>query len=282
MCTSIACMKPALYGRNLDLDTSFGEQLVIVPRAFAFPFRCRPALKNGHALIGMAHVENGVPLFAEAMNEKGLYMAGLNFPGYAHYLPEADCDSANIAPYELIPLVLGSCATLDQARDVLKKVRISAIPFTPGYPLAPLHWHIAGPSGSLTVEPMEDGLHLYDNPIGVLTNNPPFPFHMMNLNNFQALSPRQPDNHFAPQLPLQTYGQGMGAMGLPGDASPMSRFVRAAFLKTHADFTGSGDENVVQFFRILDAVAMVRGGVVTPNGGQDRTIYTCCADAERL
>ena len=281
MCTSISFSRPALYGRNLDLEVSFGERVVITPREYPFSFHNRPALKSHFAMIGMASVVAGTPLYAEAMNEKGLYLAGLNFPGSACYFPD-DGTPGCVAPYELIPLVLGTCSTLDQARTLLGSLRIIGTPFSPQLPPAPLHWHIADATGSITAEPMEDGLHIYENPAGVLTNNPPFPFHMMHLNSFQSLSPRQPENTFAPSLPLHAYGQGMGAMGLPGDASPMSRFVRACFLKEHAVFTEDAQENAMQFFHILDAVAMVRGSVLTPEGKYDETIYSCCADAGSL
>ena len=101
----------------------------------------------------------------------------------------------NLAPYELIPLVLGSCATASQARALLEKVRLIAQPFAPGYPLAPLHWQVAGPDGSFILEPMEDGLHFYEDKAGVLTNNPPYPYQVMNLNNYRALSPATPPEH---------------------------------------------------------------------------------------
>lgn len=199
-----------------------------------------------------------MPLYAEAMNEKGLYLAGLNFPGNAVYFPDGGTPGC-VAPYELIPLVLGHVRHAGRGPRAAQGAAHHRHAVRPAAAPAPLHWHIADATGSITAEPMEDGLHLWENPAGVLTNNPPFPFHMMHLNAFQSLSPRQPENTFAPSLALHSYGQGMGALGLPGDASPMSRFVRACFLKEHSVFTGDADENAMQFFRILDAVAMVRG-----------------------
>ena len=281
MCTSIAFTKPALFGRNLDLEYSFGEQVVITPRNHPFRFHHLPEMKRHLALIGMATVAEDTALYAEAVNEKGLYMAGLNFPGNAHYFVRDVPGKEMVAPYELIPLVLGQCETLAQARELLARLALTAIPFAPGYPLAPLHWHIADATGALVAEPMADGLKLYEDPVGVMTNNPPFPFQRMNLNNYQHLSPCPPDNRFAPGLELQTYGQGMGALGLPGDASPMSRFVRTAFLKGNAVFTGEPVSDVTQFFHILEAVAMVRGSVITPEGKCDMTTYACCVDAVR-
>ncbi|WP_367923983.1 choloylglycine hydrolase [uncultured Ruthenibacterium sp.] len=279
MCTSISFFEPALFGRNLDLEYSFGEQVVVTPREYPFSFHYRPDMIRHFAMIGMASVAKNVPLYAEAANEKGLYMAGLNFPSNAWYFPDVDDDRENVAPYELIPLVLGTCATLVQARRLLENIRLISKPFAEGYPLAPLHWHIADATGSLVAEPREDGLRIYEDPVGVMTNNPPFPFQLMNLNNYQSLSARPPENRFSQALDLQIYGQGMGALGLPGDTSPMSRFVRAAFLKENAVMTGEPEEKVNQFFHILEGVSMVRGTVITPEGKYDETTYSCCIDA---
>ena len=127
---------------------------------------------------------------------------------------------------------------------------------------------------------MKEGLKIYENPYGVLTNNPPFPFHQMNLHNYLNLTADAPKNRFAKGVELETYGQGMGALGLPGDASPASRFVRAAFLKWNAKSEKEESANVSQFFHILDGVAMVRGTVITEEGKYDYTTYSCCVNAQ--
>ena len=280
MCTSISFCNRGLYGRNLDLEYHFGEQVVITPRAYEFTFHHHEPLPQHYAMIGMASVAQNTPLYAEAANEKGLYMAGLYFPDNAHYFAEPDPRATNLAPYELIPLVLGSCATAAQAKARLQKVRLVAIPFAPGYPLAALHWQVAGPDGSFLMEPREDGLHFYEDVAGVLTNNPPYPYQIMNLNNYRGISPRTPENTFAPALDLKVYGQGFGGMGLPGDASPMSRFVKIAFLRQHAVFPEDRPGQVSQFFHLLDAVSMVRGSVLTPEARCDETTYSCCIDTQ--
>lgn len=280
MCTSISFCNRGLYGRNLDLEYHFGEQVVITPRDHLFTFHHHEPLPHHHAMIGMASVARNTPLYAEAANEKGLYMAGLYFPGNAHYFEEPDSAALNLAPYELIPLVLGSCATAAEAKALLQTVRLVAIPFAPGYPLAALHWQVAGPDGCFIMEPMADGLHFYEDAAGVLTNNPPYPYQVMNLNNYRGISPRTPENTFAPALDLTVYGQGFGGLGLPGDVSPMSRFVRAVFLRQNAVFPESRDAQVTQFFHIMDAVSMVRGSVITPEGRCDETTYSCCMDTQ--
>ncbi len=280
MCTSISFCDRGLYGRNLDLEYHFGEQVIITPRTHPFTFHHREPLTQHFALIGMARRAGDTPLYAEAANEKGLYMTGLYFPGNARYFDQPQPEALNLAPYELIPLVLGSCATASQARALLEKVRLIAQPFAPGYPLAPLHWQVAGPDGSFILEPMEDGLHFYEDKAGVLTNNPPYPYQVMNLNNYRALSPATPPNTFDPEMNLSVYGQGLGGLGLPGDVSPMSRFVRAAFFCRHADFPQDRAGQVSQFFHLLGSVAVVRGSVITPEGRLDETTYSCCFDAQ--
>ena len=145
MCTSLAFTgSHPCFGRNLDLEESFGEQIVITPRSFSLTFRRLPCQKNHYAIIGMAHVAGGVPLYAEAVNEKGLYMAGLNFPGNARYFPHADDGAAEAAPYELIPWLLGQCATIEETKDLLERLRLLDEPFAPGLPSAPLHCRVAG------------------------------------------------------------------------------------------------------------------------------------------
>ena len=204
MCTSIAMQQGGgLFGRNLDLEYPFGQQVAITPRRFPLTFRRQPPMERHLAMAGMAHVAKGCPLYAEAVNEAGLYMAGLYFPGNAWYPAEVPADLDAVAPYELIPWVLGRCETLDQAREQLARFRPLGVPFADDLPLAPLHWHLADRTGAAVLEATREGVRLYDDPVGVLTNNPPFPFHQTNLRQYQALSPRPPENHLAPHLPLE-------------------------------------------------------------------------------
>ena len=126
---------------------------------------------------------------------------------------------------------------------------------------------------------MKDGLHVHDDPVGVLTNNPPFDMQMFHLNNYLSLSPRQPENHFAPDAPLSTYSRGMGALGLPGDLSSQSRFARVAFTRAHSVSGDSEEESVSQFFHILGSVDQQRGCCEVAEGKYEITIYTSCCSA---
>lgn len=281
MCTCITYKNGDFYfGRNMDIEYDFGEKLVMTPRNHIFRFKEMPEIKTHHAMIGMAAVHDGYPLYAEAVNEKGLCMAGLYFPGNAFYNEKKEC-GLNLAPYELIPWILGQCSTVKEASAMLEEVNITDEPFDDGLPLADLHWMIADESSCIVLEAMKDGNHIYDNIYGVLTNNPPFPYYQIHLSNYINIRPEAPVNSFSKSLELPVYGQGMGALGLPGDFSPVSRFVKAAFLKWNSHAQEDEISSVTQFFHILDAVAMVDGAVVTENGLNDVTLYSCCINVQK-
>lgn len=183
MCTAVTYEGMNFYfGRNLDLDVSFNEKVTITPRQFEFRFRNEAAIKSHWAMIGMAAVIDNYPLYYDAMNEKGLCMAGLNFPGNACYLSRKE-GMENIAPFEFIPFILGNCSSVEEAVAVLKNTILINEPFNDFLPLAPLHWIISDQKRSIVVEPMSHGLKIFDNPVGVLTNNPTFDYHLTNLNN---------------------------------------------------------------------------------------------------
>ncbi len=279
MCTALAFGKKKFYfGRSLDYEFSYEESVCIVPRAFSLPFRKLPTLHSHHAMIGMAFVQGGYPLFYDAVNEKGLGMAGLNFPKNAKYYPAVE-NKNNVSPFEFIPYILGTCADLSEAKKALEGIHLAAIPFSERLPLSPLHWMISDKTGSIVVEAMEDGMHVYENPVGVLTNNPPFPSMMFYLSNFQALSALPPVNNLAPELPLEQYSRGMGAMGLPGDLSSASRFVHIAFVKHNSVCGESEKECVGQFFHVLGSVEQ-QNGCVKLGDKYEKTIYSSCCNAD--
>ena len=281
MCTAVTYTSGAHYfGRNLDLDRAYGERVVIAPRAFPFPFRRVPAAHRHYALIGMALVADGYPLYYDATNEKGLSMAGLNFPASADYKPEKE-GWDNVAPFEFIPWLLGQCANLIEAREALSRLNLIRLPFSPQLPLAPLHWLIADPSGAIVVESLREGLKIHDNPAGVLTNEPPFDYQMFRLNDCMQLTREAPRNTFAQGLDLRPYCLGMGAIGLPGDLSSPSRFVRAAFTRLNAVSGPSEAEGVSQFFHILDSVAQTRGCARAEGDRYEITVYSSCCNVDR-
>ena len=219
MCTAATYKtKGAYYGRTLDYEFSYGEEVCITPRNYRFDFRYMGSMDRHYAIIGMAFIVDDFPLYYDAMNEKGLWMAGLNFVGNAVYSDAKD-GLKNVAQYEFIPWVLSQCADINDARTKVSEINLVGTPYSDKLPAAELHWIIADRTGSITVESTDKGLAIYDNPAGVLTNNPPFDMQMFGLNNYMQLSPKQPDNRFSTELELKTYSRGMGALGLPGDLS---------------------------------------------------------------
>ena len=244
MCTAATYLtKDFYFGRTLDYEFSYGEEIAVTPRNYPFHFRHTENLEKHYAIIGMAHMAGDYPLYYDAVNEKGVGMAGLNFVGNAYYHKE-ESGKKNVASFEFIPWVLAQCATLDEVRELIADLNIVDTPFSENLPSGMLHWIISDKSGSITVESMKDGLHIHENPVGVLTNNPPFEQQMFMLNNYMGLSPKQPENHFADKLDLNMYSRGMGALGLPGDLSSASRFARVAFTKMNAVSDDSEEESV--------------------------------------
>lgn len=281
MCTAATYKtKDFYFGRTLDYEFSYGDEVTVTPRNFCFRFRHMSEVKTHYAMIGMAYVADDYPLYYDAVNEKGLGMAGLNFVGNAKY-QDVQAGRENVAQFEFIPWILSQCATVLEARKVLEKMNLVGTPYSEKLPCASLHWMIADKDAAIVVECVEDGLHVYDNPVGVLTNNPPFPVQMFMLNNYMHVSPSQPENHFAKELPLAVYSRGMGGLGLPGDLSSASRFAKVAFTKLHAISGESEAESVSQFFHILGSVEQQRGCCEVEPGKYEITIYTSCVNADK-
>jgi len=279
MCTAITfCPGDHYFGRNLDLEYSYNEVVTITPRNFPFQFRNGSHLPSHYALIGMATVAEGYPLYYEATNEKGLSLAGLNFPGNAQYFP-ARQDKENIAPFELIPWLLGSCATVAEAKACLDDINLWNCPFSETFPLSPLHWLLADKDSALTIESTKENLKVYENPVGILTNNPPFPYHLHNLTNYMALTEQPPTNR--QPIELRPYSLGLGSFGLPGDMSSGSRFVKAAFTKMHSVCGQSEISSVSQFFHILGSACQQRGLTQLENGKYEFTLYTSCCNSSK-
>ena len=288
MCTAATYKTKDFYmGRTLDYEFSYGDEVTVTPRNYPINFRFMGVRNNHFAMIGMAHVAEDYPLYYEAFNEKGLGMAGLNFVGNAAYNEpdlrglNGESNIENVAVFEFIPWILSQCATIDEAKERLKFINLTNTQFNEMFPCANLHWIIADKENCVTVESMSDGLHIYDNPVGVLTNNPPFNIQMFNLNNYMGLSAKQPESNFSDRLEFNRYSRGMGALGLPGDLSSQSRFVKVAFTKMNSVSGDDEKSSVSQFFHILSSVEQQRGCCEVSDGKYEITIYTSCCNAAK-
>lgn len=280
MCTAVTYKtKDFYFGRTLDYDFSYVEEITITPRNFLLRFRETEAFQKHFAFIGMAFVKDGYPLYYDAVNEKGLCMAGLNFVGNAHY-SKIEKGKINLAQFELIPYILGKCASVNEALKEFKKINLADIRYSDDLPSAELHWIIADRDRAVTVEFVKAGMQIYDNPAGVLTNNPTFGEQLFNLNNYAGLTTKDPKNGFSKKLRLKSYSRGMGALGLPGDLSSQSRFVRASFIKLNSVSEKTEEASVNQFFHILGSVSCPRGACMVGDN-YEITVYTSCCNADK-
>ncbi len=274
MCTAIVYKcKDTYFGRNLDLHFHYSESVTVTPRHFPFPWG------SGYAIIGIATVQKDYPLYYDAVNEMGLAMAGLNFPGICYYPPKCknkDC----IAPYEFIPWVLSRFSSAREAVQAIRRIRLADICFSPDFSTTPLHFILCDKENCYTIEPTRKGLTVYENQVGVLTNSPDFPYHLYNLSNYQNLSSAPAQNRLSPSLALPSYSNGMGAFGLPGDLSSASRFIKAAFTLQNALKKEEEAPAVNQCFHILRAVAQ-QEGCVEAEGQWEKTVYTSCCNMDK-
>lgn len=280
MCTSISyTTKDHYFGRNLDMECSYGEKVIITPRNYPFKFKHLRENNEHFAMIGIGITKDDYPLYYEATNEKGLSMAGLSFKTSAVY-NDFDIDKENVCVFELIPYILGNCSTVDEARERLEKISIVSTPFNEELETAELHWMISDRDYSITVECVQDGLKIYYNPVHVLTNNPEFPMQMFNLNNYMSLTREEPETRFAEGFDFNKYSRGMGAIGLPGDLSSMSRFVRAAFTRLNSVCGDTEDDSISQFFHILQSVSQ-SNGCARVGDTFEKTVYSSCYNTDK-
>ena len=206
-------------------------------------------------------------------------MAALNFPDKTVY-KDFDHQKNNICPFEIIPWVLSKCESVEESKELLYSTNIISADFNDDFKSTPLHFMISDRDSSITVECVDDGLKIYYNPVSVLTNNPDFPTQIFNLNNYMSLTREEPETRFAEGFDFNKYSKGMGALGLPGDNSSMSRFVRAVFTRLNSVCGKSENESISQFFHILDTVSQTRG-TVRAGDGFVTTIYASCCNTDK-
>lgn len=269
MCTAVSWeSKNHYFGRTLDLEYSLGEQVIITPRNAPLSFRRLPPQERHYAIIGMGVESNGTVLYFDAVNEMGLGMAALNFPGYARFHSPKP-NTSNVASFELIPWILSQCASLKEARAVLEQCNVTDDDFSPQQPATPLHWLLADSQGSLVVESVRSGLKLYAG-IGVLTNAPEYPRQLELLNAFGGLTD-------ASSAELR----GSGSLCLPGDLTSQGRFIRGQFAKEYSAKPSKEADAVEQFFHVLDMVSQPKGCVKLPDGQLVCTQYASCCNTDK-
>jgi len=280
MCTAVSLnLDNHYFGRNLDYFHSFGQTMIITPRNYKFTFTNGIVSDSHFAIIGMALENNNYPLYFDAANEKGLCVAGLNFPQFCRY-NKSSKNKVNIASFELIPWILSQCDSAKKAARLCENINITNTSFSPDLPPTPMHWIISDKLNSYTLEQTKYGLKIYENPVGVLTNSPSFDIQMINLSHYVNITNNNCKNKFMLNIDIKPYSNGLGAYGIPGDFSSMSRFVRVSFLKLSAVKQENEIQNINTFFHILYSVYQLKGSVQSDNGYM-HTYYTSCIDTDK-
>lgn len=288
MCTGLSLKNGQnhYFGRNLDLEIDYPVAVTITPRNVEFKFRHVPAVSSHYAMIGMGLNEGGYPLYFEAINEKGLGIAGLAFWTSCKYFPVQE-GKTNVASFEIIPYLLGKCASVAEVKEAIKDFNITDDGFAPHYPPSPLHWLVSDEKESIVMESTKDhGFQVYQNPYDVLTNEPEFPFHVQNLSFYANVSNKLhhfDSTRFAPDFPgFIKFGAGMGSAGLPGGLDSISRFVRVAFARLNSICPDTEQANVSQFFHILQTVFQTNGSDLVKENEYEVTQYSCGANTKTL
>ena len=286
MCTGLALETKDglhLFGRNMDIEYSFNQSIIFIPRNFKCVNKSnKKELTTKYAVLGMGTIFDDYPTFADGMNEKGLGCAGLNFPVYVSYSKEDIEGKTNIPVYNFLLWVLANFSSVEEVKEALKNANIVDIPISENIPNTTLHWMISDITGkSIVVEQTKEKLSVFDNNIGVLTNSPTFDWHVANLNQYVSMKYNQVPEFKLGDQSLTALGQGTGLVGLPGDFTPASRFIRVAFLRDAMIKNDKDSIDLIEFFHILNNVAMVRGSTRTIEEKSDLTQYTSCMCLEK-
>ena len=262
------------FGRNLDWSVGYGEKIVVTPKGYHYKSAFLGEMSPKHAVIGMGIIEDNTPLYFDCANEAGLAIAGLNFPGYANYAPDAIDGKTNVAAYEFPLWIAMNFTTVDEVESALSNVAIVAKPINERYPVSLLHWIIGDKARSIVVEYTSAGLQIFHNDVDVLTNQPGYAWHQENLRNYMNLNSNEPEKVTWDKATMTAFGSGSLMRGLPGDYYSPSRFIRVAYHNTHYPVKSTEEENVSRLFHTLTSVAMIDGAAAMANGDFEKTIYT--------
>ena len=221
------------------------------------------------------------PFVVEGVNEAGLSAGLFFFPQYGEYAPyNSSANENTLCDMQFVSWVLSQFSSIDQVKDGIKSIDLVTL----NHKIGAVHWRIAQPDGRMVVLEVVGGVpHFYENNLGVLTNAPGFQWHLTNLNNYINLEPGSaPDNTLKPGITLQPLGHGSGMLGLPGDFTSPSRFVRATFYQTTAPVWATGFDTVVQAFHILNNFDIPIGSqhakADIPKGLPSATQFTAASD----
>lgn len=286
MCTALTIktkQNEVLFGRNLDYVVNYDQSVHLIPRNYKWINGVTNKTEYvRYAILGMGTVINTFPYLTDGFNENGLGCAALYFPGYASYNKNLIEDKINLSPYDVIPWILGNFKTVEEVTFAFEDVNIVNLPRLANYIPNEYHWIVTDKSGtSIVIEKTKNKLSIYQNKLGILTNSPTFDWHMTNLKQYIPLTPKQPADVSWSGQKLSPLGQGLGALGMPGDNTPPSRFVRIAFTKNFLPTPINEKRGIIEFFNSLNTVFEVNGSLLTPDGLYETSLYTSCMNLQK-
>ncbi|MCI8366161.1 MAG: choloylglycine hydrolase family protein [Eggerthellaceae bacterium] len=282
MCTGVRFTDTAghlFWGRNLDWNEDYGEFPIIMPKGYQLHQQFLGTQTTKYACIGMGIEYDGYPLYFNCGNEAGLAVGGLNFPGYAQFEEGPIDGKTNVAAFEVPAWIAANFSTVDEAEAALKNTAIVAKAPSPEMGIGMLHWMIADAKRSIVIEYKADGMHIYDDTVDVLTNQPPFDWHMENLRNYMCCSGSWPGDIQWRGDTLKPFGTGATMRGIPGDPYSTSRFVKAAFVNTFHPQKATEAENVARMFHTLGSVSFTEGMAAMADGTFEKTLFSDCFSA---
>lgn len=276
-----------VIGRTLEFGFDVESDVLVVPAGTTITSSL-PNPEQGiqytsqYGMVGANAI--GRSIIVDGINDAGLYVGSFYFPGYAEY---AETDPAlaeqTLAPEDYGTWLLANFATVEEVKANFDQVVLvdNSIPEIGGQS-APLHFVVHDASGaSIVIEPIEGTLRLHENPLGVVTNSPTFDWHMTNLRNYINLTATNVPPVEAETIQLTQFGEGTGMLGLPGDFTPPSRFIRAVAFSQFAQQLPTAEETVNQVFHVMNAFDIPVGAVRNPHGDEihyDYTVWTSVTD----
>lgn len=224
-----------------------------------------------------------LPAFGDGINEAGLMGSNNLLPAYATFAQNKVQGKINLTTANAFGYLLSRCKDVEEVRDEAENIVIVEHGESKDDVSMPGHFFFMDKKGNgLVLEPKEGQLMAYDNPYGVLTNAPEFPWHVTNLKNYIHLQPENIESTLFNNVPVSKFGEGSGMVGLPGDFSPPSRFVRAAAFVSHTPRDLCRQSAILQGFRILSQADIPIGAVIdSKEGHKDETLYTAIMDTKK-
>jgi choloylglycine hydrolase len=296
-CTGISLKSgdgAAIRGRTLEFGFPMQSKVLVIPAGKEFSGTLPGGGKgltytSRYAFVGANAL--GLPAILDGLNDQGLSVGLFYFPGYAKYTDVTDENKSRaIAPQEFGVWALANFATVDEVREAVKNIVLVPTPApglgSPQGAVAGAHFFLQDKSGkSLVVEPVNGTLKVHDAPLGVMTNAPTYDWHMTNLSNYINLSVKDIDTAKVGPMTLSAFGSGAGMLGLPGDFTPPSRFVRAVAFSQAATPNKTAEDTVFAAFHILNQFDVPKGSVMNAAVGEptpEITEWTSVADLKNL